>query len=328
MAKGSVQRTLPPARTTTHREASPRRRRSLRRHSYLLMLMPGLFMYLLFTIWPFMNSIRMSFYDWSGVGPMTDFVGLDNYVQIFTRPPFNRQFYNALGHNFQVFLLSTVLSTFVGLVFALILSHKVRGSRLYQILYFMPNTLSVVVVGFLWNLLLNPQFGAVNASLRAINLDGLARPWLGDPALALPTIVAVSAWAHMGFPLLIFLAAIIEIPADLTEAARIDGASELRVMRSIVLPLLRPVMLAMIALNFIASFNAFELIWAMEGATGGPFFATDVLGTFFYRVAFGGMGSTFTGMGLGAAIATIMLLIVLPVSVLVIALQRKLAYEY
>ncbi|MDP9469082.1 MAG: sugar ABC transporter permease [Chloroflexota bacterium] len=309
---------------------SQRRPLSLRQYSYLLMLAPGLVMYLLFIIWPFINSIRISFYNWNGLGPMTDFVGLANYVHLFTRSPIDRQFYNALGNTVWVFVLSTVMSTLVGLWFALILSSKVRGSRVYQALYFMPNTLSVVVVGFLWNLLLNPQFGAVNAVLRAVGLDALAQPWLGAPNLALPAIVAVSAWANMGFPLLIFLAAILGIPSDLIDAARLDGASETRVIGSIVIPLLWPTMITLIALNFISSFNSFELIFAMEGAEGGPFFATDVLGTLFYRMAFGGAGGTYAGAGLGAAaaLATVMLLIVLPVSVLVIVLQRRASHEY
>ncbi|MDP9366654.1 MAG: sugar ABC transporter permease [Chloroflexota bacterium] len=302
----------------------------LSRYTYLLMLAPGLGMYLVFIIWPFVDSIRISFYDWSGLGPMTDFVGLGNYTNLFNRAPIDRQLNNALLNTIQVFALSTVLSTGVGLLFALILSRKVRGARAYQALYFMPNTLSVVVVGFLWNLLLNPQFGAVNAVLRGVGLDALTRPWLGDPNLALPSIIAVSAWANLGFPLLIFLAAILGIPSDLIEAARLDGASELRVIGSIVVPLLWPTMITMIALNFIASINSFELIFAMEGAEGGPFFATDVLGTLFYRMAFGGFGGTYAGLGLGAAaaLATLMLLIVLPVSVLVILFQRRVSHEY
>jgi raffinose/stachyose/melibiose transport system permease protein len=302
----------------------------LRRYTYLLMLAPGLGMYLAFIIWPFANTIRVSFYDWSGLGPMTDFVGLENYTNLFNRAPINRQFSNALGNTAQVFLLSTVLSTFVGLMFALILSRRIPGARAYQALYFMPNTLSVVVVGFLWNLLLNPQFGAVNAVLRGVGLDNLARPWLGDPNLALPSIVAVTAWANMGFPILIFLAAILGIPSDLTEAARLDGASELRVVLSIVLPLLWPTLITLIVLNFIASINTFELVFAMQGAEGGPFFATDVLGTLFYRMAFGGAGGVYGGLGLGAAaaLATLMLVIVLPVSMFVIIYQRKVSHEY
>jgi len=313
--------------------ALPRSRQravGFRRYTYLLMLLPGLGMYLAFIIYPFANTIRVSFYDWSGLGPMTDFVGIDNYTNLFNRAPINRQFSNALGNTAQVFLLSTVLSTFVGLMFALILSRKISGARAYQALYFMPNTLSVVVVGFLWNLLLNPQFGAVNAVLRGVGLDGLARPWLGDPNLALPSIVAVTAWANMGFPILIFLAAILGIPSDLTEAARLDGASELRVVLSIVLPLLWPTLITLIVLNFIASINTFELVFAMQGAEGGPFFATDVLGTLFYRMAFGGAGGVYGGLGLGAAaaLATLMLVIVLPVSMFVIIYQRKVSHEY
>jgi len=302
----------------------------LRRYTYLLMLVPGLGVYLLFIIWPFINTIRISFYDWSGLGPMTDFVGLDNYTSLFNRTPIDRQFSNALSNTARVFLLSTALSTFVGLMFALILSRRIRGARLYQALYFMPNTLSVVIVGFLWNLLLNPQFGAVNEVLRGVGLDTLARPWLGDPNFALPSIVAVSAWANLGFPILIFLAAILGIPSDLIEAARLDGASELRVIGSIVLPLLWPTVITLVVLNFIASINSFELIFAMEGSEGGPFFATDVLGTLFYRMAFGGAGGTYAGLGLGAAaaLATLMLVIVLPVSLVVIIYQRRVSHEY
>lgn len=292
------------------------------------MLLPGLGLYLLFVVWPFVNSIRMSFYDWTGIGPMTNFIGLGNYQLIFSRPPFNGQFSNAFGHNVEVFVLSALLSTLIGLLLALLLSRRLPGVQIYKTLFFIPNTLSVVIVGFLWNLLLNPQWGAVDQLLRGVHLDALARPWLGDPVLALPSIVAVAAWAHMGFPILVFLAAILDIPGDLLEAARIDGATEWAVVRHIVLPLLRPVILTLIALDFIGAFNAFELIFAMEGQTGGPFLATDVLGTFFYRIAFGGMGATFTGMGLGAAVATIMFLVVLPVSVLVILAQRRLAIEY
>lgn len=311
----------------------PRDRRravGLRRYSYLLMLAPGLLMYLAFIIWPFANTIRVSFYDWSGLGPMTDLVGFENYTSLFNRAPVNRQFSNAMSNTAQVFLLSTVLSTFVGLMFALILSRKIPGSRVYQALYFMPNTLSVVVVGFLWNLLLNPQYGAVNAVLRGVNLDSLARPWVGDPDFALPSIIAVSAWANMGFPVLIFLAAILGIPSDLTEAARLDGASELRVIATIVIPLLWPTLITLIVLNFIASVNTFELVFAMEGSEGGPFFATDVLGTLFYRMAFGGAGGVYAGTGLGgaAALATLMLVIVLPVSAFVIIYQRKVSHEY
>ncbi len=309
---------------------SRRRTVVFRRYTYILMLAPGLALYLAFVIWPFANTIRVSFYNWSGLGPLDDFVGLANYTNLFNRAPVNRQFSNALSNTAQVFLLSTVLSTFVGLMFALILSRKIPGSRVYQALYFMPNTLSVVVVGFLWNLLLNPQFGAVNAVLRGVGLNDLARPWLGDPDFALPSIVAVSAWANMGFPILIFLAAILGIPSDLLEAARLDGASELRVIATIVIPLLWPTLITLIVLNFIASVNTFELVFAMEGSEGGPFFATDVLGTLFYRMAFGGSGGVYGGLGLGvaAALATLMLVIVLPVSVFVIIYQRRVSHEY
>ena len=168
----------------------------------------------------------------------------------------------------------------------------------------------------------------VNKLLTTVGLDSLAKPWLGDPNLAFPTVIMVSVWRGLGFYILVYLAAITGIPGDLMEAAQIDGASALDTIRYIHVPLLLPTLLTLVTLNFIWSFEAFDMIFAMQGAMAGPNYATDVLGTFFYRVTFGGMGASQSGMGLGATVTTLMFLIILPVSLGQVKLRNRVSSEF
>lgn len=299
----------------------PSLRQRAKKHCYLLLVLPALLMYLVFIIFPFLNSIRYSFYEWSGVGPMT-YIGLGNYKTIFTGilKPF---FVRALQHNIYAFFLNFTLQTVMGLGLALALYTVIKGSNLYKTIFFIPNTLSTVIVGFLWNLLLNPQWGMVNRFFELIGLDFLSRPWLGDPSLALPTIIMISAWRGMGFPILVYLAALMAIPEEYVEAAKIDGANGFKIVRHIYFPLVLPTLFTLMTLSFIWTFNMFDLIFALQGAAAGPNYSTDVLGTLFYRITFGGMGSSATGMGLGAAVAVVIFSILFPVSYLLNHLSKK-----
>jgi raffinose/stachyose/melibiose transport system permease protein len=305
-----------------------KKRMSFRKHAYLLMLLPALLLYSLFILYPFASSIVISFFEWSGVGPMEKWVGLDNYVKFLTKEPFAEMFYRALGHNFIVFAMNIVVSVLFGMFIAYLLSRNIRGSDVYKTLFFLPHTLSLAVVAFLWGLMLNPQWGAINFLLKKAGLESLALPWLGNEYTALPVIVLIGLWHGLGFPILVFLAAIISIPKELQEAAYVDGATGFTVFYRIIFPLLMPPLITISVLTFIGSFGAFELIFLLEGAEAGPFYSTDVLGTLFYRTAFGGMGSTATGMGLGAALATVMFCIMVPVSLLAIYMQKKIDVEY
>jgi raffinose/stachyose/melibiose transport system permease protein len=135
-------------------------------------------------------------------------------------------------------------------------------------------------------MMLNPQFGVVNAVLRDVGLGALAQPWRGDPHLALPVAIVVNAWQWVGFPMLLFGAALAGIPDEYEQAARVDGASSWQVFRRITLPLLTPVLGIVTVLTFIGTFNVLDLIYALQGSQGNPGFATDVLGLVFYRTAF------------------------------------------
>lgn len=303
-------------------------KKGLGRHSYWLLLAPALLLYLVFKVYPFLNSITLGFYRWNGVpGSPKVWVGLDNYVRILFRPPFAAMFWRAFGHNLIVFALLLLWSTGLGVLFAWMLTQVRRGAEFYKSVIFMPHTISIAVTGFLWSLLLNPQFGAINFALRKLGLEFLALPWLGDSRLALPTVVAVQVWHGLGFPMLVSLAAMLAVPKDVLEAASVDGANRVQQFWRITFPIILPNVINLMALNFMGAFGLFEIVFVMQGAEAGPFYSTDLLGTLFYRTAFGGMGATASGMGLGAALAVVSFLIVIPFSLLATRIQRKCQVE-
>ena len=264
---------------------------------YLPFWLPAFILYTLFIIWPLANALLYSLFEWQGLerGP---FVGFGNFIRLLTTEPWQSDLLAAFRHNVVFFVGTMLVQNTVALAFAVLIFRLGRGGRFWQNLFFMPHLLATVVVGFLWNLILNPLFGPLNQGLELLGLDVLAQPWLGQPETALPTIIAVNAWAWLGFPMMIFLANLGSIPASYLEAARLDGANSWQVFRRIQLPLLRPALTIVTLLTFIGNFNTFELVFVMAGSSGSPGGATDVLGTFFYRTAFGGgqeavsMGST------------------------------------
>lgn len=303
-----------------------RRRRSAalaRQAGVLWMLAPALLLYVLFMVYPFIESIRISLYDWRGLGPMDHFVGFQNYVQLLTRPPFSVRFWNAVAHNLFVLAFSVLTLQVPAIVLALLLNRPGRLTATLKVVLLLPWALSPVIVATLWGILLHPEHGAVNATLRAMGLDMVARAWFGDPTFALPAATLIGSWQVLGFNALIYVAAAGAIPGDVIEAAELDGAGSLRRAWSVIVPLLRPTILTMFGLQVIFAFSYFELIYLVTGPEGGPFYATDVLGTLFYRTAFGGFYSGATGFGQGAAISTLIALAVIPSSVMVIRLRRR-----
>ena len=297
-------------------------RHILRRRAFLVLLLPALVIYLTLVIYPFLNSLRTSLYDWKGIGAMK-FVGLENFKRLLFISPYRDDFFNALKHNGIFFFLSLLMKIVCGLLVSLILAQKLKGASIFRTIYFVPITLSMTVVGYLWGLLLNPQWGVVNKLLTLVGLGKFALSWLGDPSLALPTVVGVHAWRSIGFVVVILHAAILSIPNELFDSARIDGASRFQYARRITLPLLLPTILTVTTLEFIWSMDVFDIIYALTGTAGGPYHSTDVLGLLFYRTAFGGFSGSATEMGMGAAIAVLMFLIILPVSLVITSFRRR-----
>ncbi|WP_198409520.1 carbohydrate ABC transporter permease [Limnochorda pilosa] len=301
----------------------------LERHAYVLFLVPGLVLYGLFMVYPLGSSLGYSFFHWDGL-VRGSFAGLENFRAVLTRSPYQERFWGALGHNALFFVSTLAIQSTVGLALAALFRKKWRGFGFFQTVYFVPYTLSMVVVGFLWLMLLNPTWGAFNQALRAVGLGGWVQPWLGQTETALPTIILVNAWRWLGFPVLVFLAGLQGIPDEFHEAATVDGATGWQAFRHVTLPLLAPVLGMMTILTFIWDFNAFELVFVMQGSSGNPYYATDLLGTLFYRTAFG--DSTTGGepgqIGIASAIAVLMLLLIGAVSYLGVRQMQKRQVEY
>lgn len=289
---------------------------------YILMfVLPAMFFYTLFVIYPLFDSLRLSFYSWRGVGEKV-FVGLRNYRDMFTGG-FSKEVFNAFFHNVYFFVLASAFELGLGFLIALLLASKIKGAKIFRTVVYLPNMIPLVMVGFMWSLFLHPQIGLVNQFLKLVGLGSLARPWLGDPNLALTTIIMVNVWRNLGFYVLVILASILNISPDLIEAAYIDGANNWKISWKIIFPLTVPTFRTLLILLFIGSFNVFDMIYALEGVQAGPFRSTDVLGTVFYRTAFGGLGSAYTDMGLGAAVTVFIFMIVMPMSILYVYLVER-----
>jgi raffinose/stachyose/melibiose transport system permease protein len=284
-----------------------RRRRGNGR--WLLFLAPALAFYVGFMAIPLLNSIRLSFYTGPGLTP-DSFAGLANYRALFGAGRTRDAFLNALGNTAIFFAIHMLVQNTFGLLFAELLSHQFRGRNAFRAIVFLPATLSVLVTGFLWTLMLNPRWGTINHLLDAVGLDSVSRPWLGDTTFALPAIALASSWQNIGLPTIIFMAGLIQIPDDLLEAAALDGASRWRTFWSVKLPLLRPVIGIVAILTFVGNFTAFDIILGMASSRGEPNYSTDLLATLFYRTGIsGGPPTGNPDAGLGAAIATVTFLI-------------------
>ena len=290
----------------------------------IVFLAPAVTVYTLFMIYPLLESIRLSFFTADDTGQIS-FAGLANYVTILGDPDWRASFLNALYNNFIFFVVHMLVQNPVGLLLAALLSlPRLRLRSTYRTLIFMPTMLSVVIIGFVWQLILSPLWGISETLLDYVGLVDLFEPWLGQETTALVTLSLISVWQFVGIPMILIYAALLLIPEDLTEAAEIDGANHWHIFWHIKLPLILPTIAMVSILTFIANFNAFDLIYAVKGALAGPNFSTDIMGTLFYRTFFGfqlQLGSPT----LGATVATCMFLVILVgVLIYLFGIQRKL----
>ncbi|QFU17746.1 carbohydrate ABC transporter permease [Microvirga thermotolerans] len=287
-------------------------------------LAPALIVYSLFSIYPIVDTIRLSFYVGDQEGAR-HFAGLANFRTLLTDPAWSAQFWNALRNNLIFFAIHMVVQNGIGLGLAMLLSlPHLAGGSIYRTLIFLPTMLSVVIVGFIWQLILNPLWGIAPSLLKAVGLGSYFGPWLGQEATALIAISLISVWQFVGIPMMLIYAALINIPDDLLDAATVDGAGPFSVFWFVRLPLILPTLGVVSILTFVANFNAFDLIYAVKGALAGPNFSTDILGTFFYRTFFGyqlQVGSPT----MGATVATAMLVVILiGVLIYLFGVQRRL----
>ncbi|MDQ3810349.1 MAG: sugar ABC transporter permease [Chloroflexota bacterium] len=273
---------------------------------------PALLVYGIFVLYPIVQSVAYSFYQWSGIAPGSTFVGLGNYQQVLQTPVF----WKALGNNLILVIASIVTQLPAALAIALLLSTKLRGMRLFRTIYLFPLLMSTVAIALLWTFIYNPNLGLLNALLQGLNLRGWQRGWLGDEATALWAVIGVISWHYVPFYMVLFLAGLTNIPHELYEAARLDGAGNWGVFQHVTLPLMRGVIRTAAILSLIGSLKYFDLIWVMTG--GGPNNATELMATYMYKQAF-----EQYRMGYASSVAVVLFVIAFVISSAVLIIDQR-----
>ncbi|MFC5834876.1 carbohydrate ABC transporter permease [Nonomuraea insulae] len=274
-----------------------RRRIAAARWSYLYVL-PMLVLLLAFVIYPIIASLGYTFYRWDGIGEPGDFVGLGNFSRVMT----DSIFWAALRNTFLYVLIVVPVQLVLALALALVLNNRrLRGRTFYRTVFFLPVVTSAAVVGVVVQLLFSNFGDIVNDLLMSVGLTDDYIDWLGDPSFAMIIIIAVGIWHTLGYNLVYFLAGLQTIPEELYEAARLDGAGRFASFRYITVPMLRSVGVVIVLLAIIGSFQVFDLVQVLTN--GGPYFATEVVNTYIYHLAFGGFGGATVERDIGLASA-------------------------
>ena len=298
--------------------------RSPRRWFIVVFLAPATLIYTVFAIYPILESLRLSLYvNHEGV---SEYAGLFNYTRLLTEPYWAGQFWNAFKNNVLLFLMHMLIQNPIALALAALLSiPTLKGAATYRTIFFLPTLLSVVVVGFIWQLILSPLWGITPDFMNLLGIGEYFRPWLGLESSALVTITLISIWQYVGIPMMLFYAALLNVPEETIEAARIDGLNGWWVFWKVKLPLILPTLGLVGILTYIGNFTAsFDLIYSIQGGLAGPDFSTDVMGTFLYR-SFFGFQSQLGDEHMGATVASALFFIILVgVSVYLFGVQRRL----
>lgn len=286
--------------------SGPRRRRGplrVKRRTPLFFLAPGLLVYTVFLVGPMLLSLWYSLTDWSGAGPQR-FIGLRNYQEVFT----NSVALTALRNTAIWAVVMVILPAAIGLLLASSLRGKERWKGAVQALIYLPTVLPMIGVAVIWGWIYEPEFGFLDSFLQKVGLSSLQLTWLGETKTALPALMLAGLWVSVGFPMVLYLAGIQSIPADLYEAAVVDGAGRWRQFRHVTVPGLRQTHAIVLALELIAALQVFAIVYAITA--GGPGNSTQVLGTWmyanvfsFHRVGYGSaVGWVLAAMGLAVAI--------------------------
>ena len=306
MAVGTPERVTPQLETLERRSRRVRRGGgydAARRQAVTgyLFIAPAMVIFFVFTLLPVAIALYLSFTDYD-VFTKLDWIGLQNYSDVFDDEYFWRAFWNTLTYT----VWSIPLSMAIGLGLALLLNQKLRGLGLYRTIYYVPVVTSMVAVAMIWVQLFDPLYGVISNALDSIGIKGI--DWLGDPSLAMPSVIAVSVWKVIGWNMLIYLAGLQGIPEYLKEAAAIDGANRWQTFSKITLPLLQPTTFFIFVTSLIGAFQVFDVVYVMTG--GGPANATTTLVHQIYNAAFKALD-----MGYAAAMSFVLFGIIMVVTI-------------
>lgn len=284
---------------------------------YLPFLIPSLLLFLGVIVVPFLMNIGFSFTRWPGVGT-PEWIGLDNYRRLLS----DATFWASFRHNLALIVAMAIVPTVIGLVLAAALFDFVgkrfgpRTASVLRACVYLPQVLPIAVAGVVWGWILHPSSGALNALLDAVGLGSLAHDWLGDPKTALLSVMGIMVWIQVGYPVVVFMAGLQRVDPALYEAAEIDGASWWRRFWHITVPQIRPEIFVVLLTCTIAALKVFAPIYVLT--RGGPGGATNVPSYFSYQNFF-----EKTNVGYGSAIATVLTVIIVALTVVFLRVQSK-----
>ncbi|RAV05602.1 carbohydrate ABC transporter permease [Paenibacillus sp. YN15] len=278
----------------------------------ILFILPSFILYTLFVIYPTLNSFNLSFTNWDGVSDTIHYIGFDNFVEMFH----SERVYNALKNTLIISFSLVVLENILAILLAMLVDQVRWLKNLFRSIFYFPVLLSGIVMGFVWAIIFNYNFGVINQLLDRIGLESLKIDWLGSPKYALLAIIITTVWKGAGYYMIIYLAGLQGIPPELHEAAAIDGANRWQQFRHVTFPLLAGAMTVCIMLSMISALKIFDQIAVMTD--GGPGFATETLTYIVYKVGFGELRQ-----GYGTALSLVLFVLILVVSLIQIKLLRK-----
>ncbi|WP_019636778.1 carbohydrate ABC transporter permease [Paenibacillus fonticola] len=278
----------------------------------LYFILPSFILYTLFVIVPTLGSVYYSFTSWDGISSDVRFIGLANFVEIWNSP----RVHNALKNTMVLTISLVILENIVAILLA-VLVDKVRWlSKVFRSIFYFPTLLSGIVMGFVWAMMLNYNFGVVNQLLDKLGLGAFAIDWLGDPKYAMLAVILSTVWKGAGYYMIIYLAGLQGIPQELNEAASIDGANGWQQFRHITFPLLAGSVTVCMVLAMISALKIFDQIAVMTD--GGPGFETETLTYLIYKVGFGELRQ-----GFGTALALVLFFIILIITVFQVKVLQK-----
>lgn len=276
--------------------------KNLRRRGFIaLYLLPPLIIYVVFMVYPFIQSFCTSFYKWNGISKDKLFVGFDNYIRLFSDPVI----LTALKNNAFILLWCTLITFVISITFAVILTRKkYRSSTFFKIVFFLPYVLSLSVVSIIWKFIYDPSFGILNDILTRLGLEQWIHLWLGDKTVIMGALTVPLIWVNIGFYMVVFISGILDIPPELFEAASLDGAGEIQQFFHVTLPQIWEVVRVSLVFFVVTAFNySFELVYIIT--KGGPNRASELLTTYLYEKAF-----RTSEFGYASAIGTVLFLLV------------------
>lgn len=284
--------------------------------TYLVFIIPTLVLYAVFFVYPVIVSFYYGFFGWDGITDKV-FVGLDNFTRLWEDEVFRK----ALVNNFYFMAFSLIVN--IPLVFLIsIMISKVRRMRdFYKSAVFVPVVISTATVAILFGVLYNYDSGLINQFIRLVAPEEWAQEWLSNPKLALLSILVANAWQNIGFFIVLCLAAILNIPREIVEAAKIDGVNGWQETWTITLPLIRPVLFVMLLLSVSGTMKVLDIVQIMTN--GGPFQSTEVMSTYMLKVGFRSME-----LGYGSAIGVAMFIIILVLTGILQRITKREEVQY